>query len=80
MDKIRTTDEILTDIIEPIIGDTPVSVQLAMALDGMASKEDVLALNKELVELRKELEKLTLLVGDLSVSEQINMAMNKPEN
>ena len=80
MDKIRTTDEILSDIIEPIIGDTPVSVQLAMALDGMASKEEVLVLRKELVELRKEFEKLALLVGDLSVSEQINMAMNKPEN
>lgn len=79
MDEIlanaRTVDEILADMVEPIIGDTPVSVQLATALNGMASKEDVNALSTELKALRKEVEKLIELVGDISVSEQINMVM-----
>ena len=76
----RTVNEIFTDIIEPIIGDTPVSVQLATALNGMASKEDVRMLQSEILILRKEIENLIALVGDISVSEQINMIINKPEN
>ena len=76
----RTVDEILNDKIELIIGDTPVSVQLATALNDMASKEDVNALSTELRALRKEVEKLIELVGDVSVSEQINMVINKSEN
>lgn len=76
----RTVNDILNDIIEPIVGDTPVSVQLATALNGMASKEDVDALRSDLKALCKEVEKLTELVGDISVSEQINMAINKSEN
>ena len=76
----RTVNEILNDIIEPIIGDTPVSVQLATALNDMASKKDVNALSSELRALRIEVEKIIELVGDISVSEQINMAINKHEN
>ena len=75
----RTVDEILSDIVEPIIGDTPVSVQLATALNGMASKEDVSALRSDLNALRKEVENLISLVGDTSVSEQINVVINKSE-
>lgn len=76
----RTVDEILSDIIEPIVGDTPVSVQLALALNDMASKEDVKALSTELRALRKEVNKLMELVGDISVAEQINMTISKSEN
>lgn len=70
----------ITEIIESIVGDTPVSVQLAMALGKMASQEDVDALRVELFALRKEIENLAALIGDISVSEQINMAISKPEN
>ena len=68
------------EMIERIVGDTPVSVQLAAALDEMASKEDMNALRSSLNALRDEIEKLTMLVGDIPVSEQINMAINRSEN
>ena len=64
----------MLNIIEEIIGDTPVSVQLATALDRMASKDDVKALRSDLDALRKDIEQLIKLVGDVSVSEQINNA------
>lgn len=84
MDKIlsnaRTVEEMLVDIVEPLIGDTPISVQLATALNGMASKEDVLALRKDVNKLCREVEKLMELVGDIPVSAQINIAMNRSEN
>lgn len=70
----RMVDDILNDVVEPILGDTPVSVQLNAALVKMASKEDVNALRSDLDVLRKEIEKLAELVGDVSVSEQINTA------
>lgn len=73
-------NEMIRDMVEPIIGDTPVSVQLATALSGMASKEDVSALRADLIALRKDIERLTELVGDIPVSEQINMIINRPEN
>ena len=84
MDKIlsnaRTVEEMLVDIVEPLIGDTPISVQLSTALNGMASKEDVLALRKDVNKLCREVEKLMELVGDIPVSAQINIAMNRSEN
>jgi len=84
IDKIlanaRTVDEILSDVVEPIIGDTPVSVQLNAALDKMASKEDVQAIRIDVDIIKKEIEKLLALVGDVSVSEQINMVINRSEN
>lgn len=73
-------EKIIGKVAEEIIGDTPVSVQLAMALDKMASKEDVNALSAELRALRNEVEKLIELVGDIPVSEQINMVINRSEN
>ena len=80
LDIQGNVEKIISDVAEEIIGDTPVSVQLATALNGMASKEDVNALSSEMRALRKEVEKLIELVGDTSVSEQINNAINKPEN
>lgn len=70
-------ENIISNITEEIIGDTPVSVQLAMALSKMASKEDVNALRADLNALCNEIENLIALVGDTPVSEQINMAINK---
>lgn len=72
--------KIISDVAEEMIGDTPVSVQLATALNETASKEDVNALRSDLDAIRKDVEKLIELVGDISVSEQINMAINKSEN
>lgn len=81
MEKILAdTRTMLSNMIEPIIGDTPVSVQLSTALDGMASKKDVEALSAELRALRREIEILADLVGDIPVSAQINMAIDKSEN
>lgn len=84
MDEIlvnsRTVTDMLGEIIAPIVGDTPVSVQIATAISHLANKEDVNALSAELKALRKEVEKLIELVGDISVSEQINNAVNRLEN
>lgn len=72
----RTVDEILSDMIEPIVGDTPVSVQLNAALNKMASKEEVEDMRIDINVLKKDMEKLMALLGDTSVSEQINMAIS----
>lgn len=77
MDKFLAVEEMLRNMIEPIVGDTPVSVQLSTALSGMASKEDVNALRSDLNALRKEIDNLIALVGDTPVSEQINMAIRQ---
>lgn len=76
----RLIENMLMDIINPIIGDTPVSVQIVEALRHVARQDDVSMLSSELSALRKEVDRLTELVGDVAVSEQINMAINKPEN
>lgn len=80
MDIQDSVKKIIIDVAEEMIGDTPVSVQLATALNETASKEDVSALRSDLDAIRKDVEKLIELVGDISVSEQINMAINKSEN
>lgn len=69
-------EKVIEDVAETIIGDTPVSVQLANALNGMASQKEVSVLKQEIKILRKEIEKLAELIGDTSVSEQINMVIN----
>ena len=51
-------EKIIGEVTEELIGNTPVSVQLATALNGMARKEDVSALRSDLNALRKEVEKL----------------------
>ena len=70
----------IAEAISSLIGDTPVSVQIATALGETASKEDVDALRADLDALREKIETLIMLVGDTTVSEQINMAINKSEN
>ena len=64
----------IAEAIENIIGDTPVSVQLAMALDNMAEKEhkhEEYATKCEVENLKKKIDILIDLVGDVPVSEQI---------
>lgn len=61
-----------------IVGDVPVSEQLSTALAHMAAKDhthDEYATLAEVAELKKQVEKLFDLVGDTSVSEQINMSI-----
>ena len=73
-------NKIISDILESLIGDVPVSEQLGTALTHMAKKEhthDEYALRKEVDLLKLEIEKLTSLVGDVAVSEQINAAINE---
>lgn len=65
--------------LENLIGDTPVSEQLGMALDRMALKEhthDNYASRDEVEDLKRKIEKLLDLVGDTSVADQIVMAIN----
>lgn len=65
--------------IDTLIGDVPVSEQLSAALERMASKDHVhfeYATHEEVEELKRKIEMLVDLVGDVSVSEQIHIAIN----
>ena len=77
MSNTRSVADIVADIIEPLVGNIPVSVQLATALNDTANEKDVSDLRADLNALRKEVERLVALVGDIPVSEQIAAAMNR---
>jgi hypothetical protein len=65
--------------LDSLIGDVPVSEQLGAALDRMATKDHVhseYATRDEVADLKKKIEQLLELVGDISVSDQIFMALN----
>lgn len=64
--------------LEYLIGDVPVSEQLAAALDRMASKDHThdYATRTEIEDLKRKIELLSDLIGDASVAEQINTALN----
>lgn len=65
---------------ENIVGDTPVSVQLSIALDRMAERHHVhneYAMRDDVEELKKKIDILIDLVGDMPVAKQISMAINK---
>lgn len=64
--------------IDNLIGDVPVSEQLASALERMATKDHThdYATRNEVEELERKINMLIDLVGDLSVSEQIYIALN----
>lgn len=77
----RNIDNICDDI-DSLIGDTPVSEQLGIALNKMASKlhtHDEYITRDEYNELKSHVEMLMDLVGDIAVSEQISNAINKRE-
>lgn len=64
--------------IDNLIGDVPVSEQLAAALERMAPKEHIhsnCATRDEVEELKKKIEMLMDLVGDIPISEQIALAL-----
>ena len=71
----QIVNDMFSDFIEPIVGDTPVSVQIATALERTASKDSVSALYDEVEALKKKIDILTDLVGDTPVSEQIFVAI-----
>ena len=62
------------DAIDSIIGDTPVSLQINYAVSQMASKDHVhedYVPRVEFESLKRDVEALIALVGDIPVSEQI---------
>lgn len=63
--------------IDSIIGDVPVSEQIAAALERMASKDHThdYALRAEFEELKRKIEMLSDLIGDVPVAEQIQTAL-----
>ena len=68
-------DASILETLAPIIGDTPVSVQISAALEPMASKNyvhDNYVTLDDFEELKRQFE---ALVGDTSVSEQISTAL-----
>lgn len=68
----------ISDTLDNLIGDVPVSEQLGAALERMALKEHEhgnYATRNEVKELKKTIEMLVELVGDIPVSEQINKAI-----
>lgn len=68
----------ISDTLDNLIGDVPVSEQLGAALERMALKShthDDYATRKEVNELKKKIDGLIDLIGDTPVSEQINNAI-----
>ena len=64
----------LSDTLEILIGDVPVSEQLGAALNRMAPKDHIhenYITRSEFNDLRRAVENLVDLVGDIPVSEQI---------
>lgn len=70
----KTVGEALNNI-EKIIGDTPVSVQLSIALE--QHNHEAYAMRDEVEGLKKKIDMLFDLVGDTPVAEQICLAINK---
>ena len=72
-------DKNITDILDSIssiIGDTPVSEQVDLMMR-KPHYHDEYVLVSEFNKLKKGVERLASLVGDMSVSDQINKAINK---
>lgn len=62
------------DTLTSLVGDVPVSEQIATAITHHDHKD--CAKRTEVEELKRKIEMLLELVGDTSVSEQIQMALN----
>lgn len=68
----------ISDQINTLIGDVPVSEQLSIALGRMAPKghtHDNYVTIDDFNELKKQIETLSNLIGDMPVSTQINAAL-----
>ena len=68
----------MEDTILSIIGDVPVSEQIAMALEFVAPKDHThdYATLDDFIELKRKIDMLMDLVGDIKVADQIAMAIN----
>lgn len=69
----------MNNTLDTLIGDVPVSEQLAAALERMALKDHDhpnCATRDEVEDLKKKINMLMDLVGDTSVADQITMALN----
>jgi len=68
----------ISEHLDILIGDVPVSEQLGAALDHMAPKDHThdYATLSDVEELKRKIDMLFDLVGDSSVAEQINAALN----
>ena len=62
------------DTLIGLVGDTPVSEQICIAINQHIQESK--ALVKEVEDLKRKIEMLMNLVGDTPVSEQINVAIN----
>ena len=68
----------MENTLSALIGDVPVSEQLAAALERMAPKDHThsdCATRSEVEELKRKIEVLMDLVGDTRVADQIAMAL-----
>ena len=68
--------------LDTLIGDVPVSEQMAAALERMATKDHThdYVTYEEFTDLKQKIEMLMDLVGDTSVAEQIQMALKNINN
>ena len=69
----------ISDTLDNLIGDVPVSEQLGAALDRMALKDhthDDYVSRDEVEDLKRKIQMLIDLVGDVPISEQIYIAIN----
>ena len=68
----------MDNTLDALIGDVPVSEQLAAALERMAPKDHAhdYATHDEVEELKQKINMLMDLVGDTRVADQIAMALN----
>ena len=67
----------MNNTIDNLIGDVPVSEQLALALERMATKDHThdYATRDEVEELRRKINAIMDLIGDTKVADQISMAI-----
>ena len=71
-------EKMINNAVETLIGDTPVSIQLATALSYVAPKDHVhenYVTRAEYDILRRQVDILLELVGDIPVTEQIGAAI-----
>ena len=69
----------ISDTLDNLIGDVPVSEQLGAALDRMSQKDHAhanYATRDEVEELKRKIDMLMDLVGDTSVADQISIVLN----
>ena len=69
--------EMINECMRELVGDTPIPCQLDVALKDKANTTEQINLEMELNALKKEVQRLSELVGDTSVTEQINAAFSK---